>query len=485
MLCSRSTMTVLKNEIVGFDPRVDGEPKKGPSLTGLTELNSFIESGDNMRFSAFGSAIGALALVQSVAGIENAAVYKLKNGECQSHGLTIPQNDATLNLAYEFGIAKFYNVEDVEDLNNVLLGSRRYEETDNDDGKQLILIINGVENPSDFLSSYDIAPTFDVAIKDDRHSSSLKSFLSDIPNKLYTLNRNSGYYLNKLSNEITILTDSNKKASYLKNLWNKFFHQEETNKIENLWGKLKGSVERYGSLPEQEETVLRINKRSMDHINDESFISELTQLEFFLEEQLKNNSKNDKVVINIDSLISIFKKTGVTQTYETCQNIISKVVVDKLHKHDDISATIVVLPLDQSLVTVKSNERFQKQQHLSGLRKRSEDSLFVKSSNACFANQLACIESTDSCSDHGLCTLVGSCWKCLCSATVDENDRTSYWTGASCEKADYSSQFNLLLWTTIVLIVSIVAGVKLLYKCGEQELPGVLLAATVQTKKST
>lgn len=222
--------------------------------------------------------------------------------------MTIPQNDATLNLAYEFGIAKFYNVEDVEDLNNVLLGSRRYEETDNDDGKQLILIINGVENPSDFLSSYDIAPTFDVAIKDDRHSSSLKSFLSDIPNKLYTLNRNSGYYLNKLSNEITILTDSNKKASYLKNLWNKFFHQEETNKIENLWGKLKGSVERYGSLPEQEETVLRINKRSMDHINDESFISELTQLEFFLEEQLKNNSKNDKVVINIDSLISIFKR---------------------------------------------------------------------------------------------------------------------------------------------------------------------------------
>lgn len=78
MLCSRSTMTVLKNEIVAFDPRVDGEPKKGPSLTGLAELNSSIESGDNMRFSAFGSAIGALALVQSVAGIENAAVYKLK-----------------------------------------------------------------------------------------------------------------------------------------------------------------------------------------------------------------------------------------------------------------------------------------------------------------------------------------------------------------------------------------------------------------------
>ena len=436
-----------------------------------------------MRFSAFGSAIGGLALVQSVAGIENAAVYKLKNRDCQSHGLTISQNDATLNLAYDFGVSKFYNVEDVEDLNNVVLGNRKAE--DGEEEKKLILIINGVKNPSEFFSSYDIAPTFDVDIKDDRQSSSLKSFLQDVPNKLYTLNKNSGFYLNKLSNEITILTDSNKKASYLKNLWNKYFHQEGTNKVENLWASFKGSLDLHPDVGEG-ENVLKISKRSMDYINDESFISELTQLEFFLNDELENNIQNDKVIINIDSLISIFKKTGVTQTYETCKNIISKVIIEKLQNHEDVSATIVVLPLDQSLITVKSNELFQKQQqHVSSLHRRSAESVFVKTSNACFANQLACIESTDSCSTHGLCTLVGSCWKCLCSATTDDKDRTSYWTGASCEKADYSSQFNLLLWTTVVLTLSIVAGIKLMYQCGEQELPGVLLAATVQTKRST
>ncbi|ODQ45795.1 hypothetical protein PICMEDRAFT_17066 [Pichia membranifaciens NRRL Y-2026] len=436
-----------------------------------------------MRFSALGTAIGGLAMAKCVAGIENAAVYKLKNNDCQSHGLTIGQTDATLNLAYDFGVSQFYNVEDVEDLNNVVLGNRKAE--DGEEEKKLILIINGVEHPSDFFGSYDIAPTFDVEIKDDRHSSLLKSFLQDVPNKLYTLNKNSGYYLNKLSNEITILTDSNKKASYLKNLWNKYFHQEETNKVEGLWELLKDSVTLHPKA-QKGENVLKINKRSMDYINDESFISELTQLEFFLNDELENNIKNDKVIINIDSLISIFKKTGVTQTYETCKNIISKVVIEKLQNHGDVSATIVVLPLDQSLVTVKGTEVFLKQQqHVSSLHRRSTESVFVKTSNACFANQLACIESTDSCSAHGLCTLVGSCWKCLCSATTDDKDRTSYWTGASCEKADYSSQFNLLLWTTIVLILSIVAGIKLMYQCGEQELPGVLLAATVQTKKAT
>lgn len=435
-----------------------------------------------MRSAALSSLVSALAFANSVFGIEHAAVYRFNQLNDCSKGLdadvaVIPQQDATLNLAYDFGISKYYNVEGVEDIENIMLQNVIKADSEKD-AKKLILVVNGVDEPRTFLANYDIAPSFEIDIRDDRKSSEFKTFLRDVPNKLFNLKRRVGYHLDKLSNEITILTDSNKKSTYLKQLWTKYFHDEDTNKIEKFWNNLKQNFN-------EEESVLRINKRSVDYINDESFINELTQLDFFLNDQLENHIENDNVIINVDSLVSIFKKTGVTQTYETCTNIISKLLVDKLSKFDDAETTIVVLPIDQSLMTLKTKESFKRSQMLS---KRSTDSSIFKSKRSgtsCFANELACLESTESCSGHGVCSAVGSCWRCLCSATKDENERTSYWTGTSCEKEDFSSQFNLLFWTSVVLIVSLVSGVKLMYKCGDEELPGVLLAATVQTKKNT
>lgn len=435
-----------------------------------------------MKFSALGSTISVLALAQSVVGIENAAVYKFHNQIQQDKLITIPQNDATLNLAYELGISQYYSVENVENLKNIVLGSSISD--DDNSSKKLLLIINGVENPSTFFQNYDINPTFDVEIKDDRQSSIFKNFIKNIPNKLLNLNEKLGYNLNKLSNEISILSNSNKRSNYLSNLWSKYFHDDETNKIEKFWNSIKSNID------DNNESTLKINKRSIEYINDESFINELTQLEFFLNDEIEDkfHIKNDKIIINLDSLITIFKKTGLTQTYKTCQDIIAKLIIEKIEKIEkikNIDTTIIVLPIDQSLITIKSNQSYQKKNYVSNLSKRQNEVFKSSSSLSCYSNQLACIESTDSCSDHGICTLIGSCWKCLCSATIDENDRTNYWTGNSCEKGDYSSQFNLLFWTSIILTLSIVAGVKLMYKCGETELPGVLLAATVQTKKGT
>lgn len=69
------------------------------------------------------SLVSALALVNTVTAIEKGAVFRFDNG-CNDgkdkHIKTIPQTDATLNLAYDFGVSPFYNIAEVQDLENVM-----------------------------------------------------------------------------------------------------------------------------------------------------------------------------------------------------------------------------------------------------------------------------------------------------------------------------------------------------------------------------
>lgn len=177
--------------------------------------------------------------------------------------------------------------------------------------------------------------------------------------------------------------------------------------------------------------------------------SDLAQLAYFLE----NEKINDKVIAFMkpsDSLVKLLAENG--------------------------KATVVVLS-DNYENTINFNKR-----ELNP----SSNAVLTSSTPGCYANQLACIEQTDSCSGHGICTLSGSgssCYRCLCSST-EENDRTTYWTGNSCEKVDYSGPFHLIFWTSIIVILLGVSGIKLLSSCGSEELPGVLQAATMQTKKN-
>lgn len=411
--------------------------------------------------------LSVLALISSALAIENAAVFR----QAAFEHLTIPQSDAVLNLAYDFGISRYYNIKDIENLDNIMLANDVHFENNR---KKLIIIVNGVEHPAYLFEKYNKIPSFDIEIQDDRKSSEFKSFLKDVPHKLYGLKSELGYQMKKLSDEIIILSDSNKKVGYLQQLWNKYFHDDETNKVETFWNGLKNSY------AEERKGTIKINKRSMDYINDEAFIKELTQLEFFLSDE---TNINDDIIINLDSLVSIYKKTGLTQTYQTCLNIVSRLLDEKLPALS-VDSTVIVLPIDQSLQTLKKKQSNQSSQFF----KRSADSIFTskRSGPACFSNQLACIESTESCSGHGICTLVGNCYKCLCTATKNEEGKqTTYWTGNSCEKIDYSAQFNLLFWSSIILAATIVSGIKLMYNAGKEELPGVLLAATVTTKKNT
>lgn len=96
------------------------------------------------------------------------------------------------------------------------------------------------------------------------------------------------------------------------------------------------------------------------------------------------------------------------------------------------------------------------------------------SPGAFFSTEEECIDQTNSCSKHGKCVKSSTgYYTCRCSATQKDN-YTYYWGGNDCSKRDVSSQFSLLIGTTIAIIIAGALSVKLLFNLGSEPLPGIL-----------
>ncbi|GMM29725.1 hypothetical protein DAMA08_024700 [Martiniozyma asiatica (nom. inval.)] len=421
-----------------------------------------------------------LALLSLVATVlaKNAAVYKNVDCDVEHWGQVLSLQDSILNLADDIGIAPFYNVQEADRLSSLSIGKCTNAETLYS-ANELIIVINGVENPQDFFNGGAEA-VYEIDIVDDRQANKFKKFLNGISSKLSQLEKGNGFNLAKLSNEITLFTKN--KATHLEKIWDRYFHDDEGTKVEKIWSELKQSLVGVSS-NDNDDSAFILNKRSLNHINDESFIKELAQLDFFLNDKAESLIEGDKTFIYLDSLVAVYKKTGASATYEVCQRVMSELISDKL-SHFNTKTTIIALPINQELMTLKQESAASAKSALGKRDNSAQVNLFKSVGAGCFKSEEACIDSTDSCSSHGVCLNNGGCWQCVCSATK-ENKSTTHWTGSSCEKIDYSSQFNLLFWTTLVLFAAIISGVKLMYGCGKEDLPGVLLAATIQTKKST
>ncbi|KAG7737853.1 hypothetical protein KL911_003790 [Ogataea haglerorum] len=406
------------------------------------------------------------ATLASVAAIcatalENAAVYRFGERNTQSQAVLLSQMDSIYNLADEFDVSDFYELDKLDNVE--ALGVGKSKACDRKDNNQLVIIVNGVDEPQAFFEH--IKPVILVESKDDRSSYKFRSFLSRLPSQMKELNPNLN--LSKLSSHISILGQNTNRALF--ETWSKVFHDKEHDSISLFWGEISSNYE--GS---------HFSKRSLEIISDEEFINELTQLEFLLKNELVTS--NDKIIVNLQSLTTIYEKTGEhSQAYQTCKKLLGKLIISLVENSAKYDSTVVVMPLQQQLITMKIND--DSKQELS-VAKRDSYSVFA-SANGCFSSQEDCLDSTSTCSGHGLCSKVGKCWKCVCSATQDSSTgRTTKWTGASCQKKDVSAETNLFLWTTVVLLFVFAAGVKLLISCGNEELPGVLIAATVPTKKT-
>lgn len=107
----------------------------------------------------------------------------------------------------------------------------------------------------------------------------------------------------------------------------------------------------------------------------------------------------------------------------------------------------------------------------------------------CHASESSCKEATNNCSGHGSCyrksgsgngDTVSDCYACKCQETTIKNQDGTIqkvrWAGSACQKRDISSPFFLITGVTIIGTVAISAAVGLLFKIGQDELPGVISA---------
>ena len=118
----------------------------------------------------------------------------------------------------------------------------------------------------------------------------------------------------------------------------------------------------------------------------------------------------------------------------------------------------------------------------------------------CFPSFNSCMERTGNCSNHGECVNKygggtgeeggASCFACACKPSVMRGGaadrgggrKTVHWGGNMCQKEDISVQFWLIAGFTITIVGAITFAIGLLFKVGEEPLPGVIGAGVSRSK---
>ncbi|EAW15067.1 DUF3844 domain-containing protein [Aspergillus clavatus NRRL 1] len=126
---------------------------------------------------------------------------------------------------------------------------------------------------------------------------------------------------------------------------------------------------------------------------------------------------------------------------------------------------------------------------------RRKSSIPMPSGPVCHVSNSSCNEATNGCSGHGFCerkSLPGSgsagsdCYFCRCQDTIIRNDdgttQRLRWGGSACEKQDLSSPFFLVGFVSILAILIVGVAVGMLFKAGQDDIPGVINAGVGTVK---
>ncbi|QEL62097.1 hypothetical protein CJJ09_004263 [Candidozyma auris] len=402
-----------------------------------------------MRASFLGSGVlSALLIPACAASSASAAVYELSH----SHGandVSASFKASQLYLADKLDLGDFFVVDesDIETLNKL-----HHKESESSRPK-LLIELRGVDTPSDFFESQGLAPSFSV--KDH-----VKTFADNTVHKLASMlasnSDNSG--LAHLTKEINAVAPK-ESISKLK----ESFHQFEDTMVA-AWKQFTGKSDHHKR--DQRLLDLGLQDSGLKLVNDKNFINDLASLM-----NLKACEVAERTVLFVKSmsLLSI-----------VVQKALGDVLLNLQKKFD---VTIIAVGLDSVL--------HEDQQAALEKRDAELELLFTTfdkrtTSGACFSDEEACNKATSNCSSHGSCKeSKKGCWQCACKATYDkEKSKTTKWSGFDCGKKDISATAHLLLWTSVGLILSLAAGVRLLTSIGNDPLPGVLEAAT-QVKKTS
>lgn len=349
--------------------------------------------------------------------LSDVAVYHM-NGKSSANPKTPVHASADEALMYfsdKFNLDAFklgdYNKQEIIDFLE-----KQNEMNPSTNKPKLILTISGVK-------FNDIA-SFEVIDNDGSFSSKLNELIVN------------SSLSNGVTNEINMININN--LAELKSHF-KYFNI----KLTQIWDNFKQNI----------------FSNDIQHINDQFYINEMSQLIHLNDFEFH---PNDVIVINMNSLLSLSSKIGSnSQTYRSSETLLN----DLLRLSQFEILIIDNLPVDNLKVTKRNEElkvffRDEKKQ----------------SSNGCFETEESCQVNTSNCNSHGICTKVAKqCWSCACSPTVDKkSSKTTNWSGFDCSKQDISSTANLLLWSSLTLLLMFAGGIKLLVAVGDEKLPAIL-----------
>ncbi|KHN95988.1 uncharacterized protein MAM_06093 [Metarhizium album ARSEF 1941] len=111
---------------------------------------------------------------------------------------------------------------------------------------------------------------------------------------------------------------------------------------------------------------------------------------------------------------------------------------------------------------------------------------------ACYETKDACMARTLNCSSHGECQdkyakADGSnntiaCFACHCQSTRSKSGSLTTWAGPTCAKKDISVAFWLFAGVTLALVGILYLAISILFRVGEEKLPGVIGAGVSRSK---
>ncbi|EGV61189.1 hypothetical protein PSN45_001690 [Yamadazyma tenuis] len=240
-----------------------------------------------------------------------------------------------------------------------------------------------------------------------------------------------------VTEEISVVASDASTVSGLKDHF-KYFDV----KLQSIWSNFKQNI----------------FSNDINYVNDKFFITEISQLVHLNDHTF---GPHDVVLVQLNSLHSMSGKIGQdSQTYQSSENILNSLL--KLSQFDIL---VIDNAVPAPLQLAKRNQQLQKVFRDATLQ-----------TNGCFDKEETCQVQTSNCNSHGLCTKVSTgCWSCACSATFNQTlSKTTNWSGFDCSKRDISTTANLLLWSSLALLVMFVYGVKLLVSVGNEPLPPVL-----------
>lgn len=395
-----------------------------------------------MKFSHLGSALFFGAAVSA----QNAAVYDL-SADQQSYG-PVMLKDSLLYFADKLGVSRYYSIGNSESTFDFL--AHVHKDASSATKAPLVVIVNGVAEPAAFFS--EAKPTFEIELgAHQKRAPELVEALFDVMPKQMAHN---GPHA-----EISLASGSLKSVGPQ-------HHDAWKQKIALVFKSSQAVVEIDSTKGNQHALGLGDNGASLVH--DRLFLAELQQLQGLAAAEL-----DVPVVFAVDLIGAVAKRTGYNSAaYKLAASTFSSALQAASSVFD---VTVVVMASETAKACHGSNQK--RSTSAPAFAKRG-----VASAKSCYSDQAACQTSTNDCSSHGACVEVQTdCWQCACAPTYDKKAaKTTKWAGADCSKKDLSAPAHLLLWTTIVLVGTMVVGVKLLFSVGSESLPGVLEAATVK-----